>query len=48
MASRRAGSSVSDKTKLAPAELKQVQPLSKSPIISDGDKVIAESGAIIE
>ncbi|TPW31768.1 glutathione S-transferase [Martelella alba] len=32
----------------APDELKQVHPLGKSPVIEDGDRVIAESGAIIE
>ncbi|MBQ0754018.1 MAG: glutathione S-transferase [Gammaproteobacteria bacterium] len=36
------------KTMLAPAELKAVHPLGKSPVITDGDQVIAESGAIIE
>jgi glutathione S-transferase len=36
------------KTMLAPAELKAVHPLGKSPVISDGDQVVAESGAIIE
>jgi glutathione S-transferase len=36
------------KTKLAPPELKRVHPLGKSPVITDGDRVIAESGAIIE
>jgi len=35
-------------TRLAPAELKQVHPLGKSPVITDGDTVVAESGAIIE
>jgi len=35
-------------TSLAPPELKQIHPLGKSPVISDGDMVIAESGAIIE
>ena len=35
-------------TNLAPPELKAIHPLGKSPIISDGDQVIAESGAIIE
>lgn len=35
-------------TRLAPAALKQVHPLGKSPVITDGDVVIAESGAIIE
>lgn len=36
------------KTMLAPAELKAVHPLGKSPVISDGETVVAESGAIIE
>ncbi len=36
------------KTHLAPAELKQIHPLGKSPVISDGAAVVAESGAIIE
>lgn len=36
------------KTSLAPAELKRIHPLGKSPVVTDGDKVIAESGAIIE
>jgi glutathione S-transferase len=36
------------KTMLAPPELRQVHPLGKSPVIADGDLVIAESGAIIE
>jgi len=36
------------KTMLAPASLKKVHPLGKSPVISDGDIVIAESGAIID
>jgi glutathione S-transferase len=36
------------KTMLAPASLRQVHPLGKSPVISDGDRVIAESGAIVE
>ncbi len=35
-------------TMLAPPELKAVHPLGKSPIITDGDITIAESGAIIE
>jgi len=35
-------------TRLAPPELKAVHPLGKSPVISDGDLVVAESGAIIE
>jgi len=32
----------------APPELKAVHPLGKSPVITDGDKTIAESGAIVE
>lgn len=35
-------------TMLAPPELKAIHPLGKSPVITDGDKVIAETGAIIE
>lgn len=35
-------------TQLAPPELLEVHPLGKSPVISDGETVIAESGAIIE
>ena len=35
-------------TMLAPATLRQVHPLGKSPIITDGDLTLAESGAIIE
>ena len=35
-------------TNLAPPELKAVHPLGKSPVITDGDFVIAESGAIID
>ena len=35
-------------TMLAPPELKKVHPLGKSPVITDGDLVIAESGAITE
>lgn len=35
-------------TSLAPAELIEVHPLGKSPVITDGDQVIAETGAIIE
>jgi len=33
---------------MAPPELKQVHPLGKSPVLTDGDKTIAESGAIVE
>ena len=36
------------KTYLAPASLKQVHPLGKSPVITDGDVTVAESGAIVE
>lgn len=35
-------------TMLAPASLRQVHPLGKSPVITDGERTIAESGAIIE
>lgn len=35
-------------TLLAPASLRQVHPLGKSPVITDGDLTLAESGAIIE
>ncbi len=37
-----------EKTSLAPPELKTVHPLGKSPVVTDGDASIAESGAIIE
>jgi glutathione S-transferase len=33
---------------LAPPELKEVHPLGKSPVITDGGRMIAESGAIVE
>ena len=36
------------KTMLAPPELRQVHPLGKSPVITDGDVTVAESGAIVE
>ena len=36
------------KTMLAPPELQKVHPLGKSPVITDGGLVIAESGAILE
>jgi len=36
------------KTMLAPPELRAVHPLGKSPVITDGATVVAESGAIIE
>ncbi|TYP65619.1 glutathione S-transferase family protein [Stutzerimonas stutzeri] len=35
-------------TMLAPPELKQVHPLGKSPVITDGDLTLAESAAILE
>ncbi len=35
-------------TMLAPPELRQVHPLGKSPVITDGPVTVAESGAIIE
>src|SRR5262245_7428786 len=35
-------------TRLAPPELKKIHPLGKSPVVTDGDRVVAESGAIIE
>lgn len=36
------------KTRLAPPELSSIHPLGKSPVISDGDLKIAESGAIVD
>lgn len=36
------------KTRLAPPELKKIHPLGKSPIVTDGDLVLVESGAIVE
>ncbi len=35
-------------TRLAPPELKAVHPLGKSPVITDGDMTVIESGAIID
>lgn len=35
-------------SRLAPAALKEIHPLGKSPVLVDGDTVVAESGAIIE
>ena len=35
-------------TQLAPPELRAVHPLGKSPVITDGDVTVAESGAIVE
>src|SRR5271163_3871168 len=36
------------KTLLAPPALKAIHPLGKSPVITDGDLTLAESGAIVE
>jgi glutathione S-transferase len=36
------------KTSLAPPELLEVHPLGKSPVITDGELTLAESGAIVE
>jgi glutathione S-transferase len=36
------------KTMLAPPELRAVHPLGKSPVVTDDERVLAESGAIIE
>ena len=36
------------RTMLAPAELRKVHPLGKSPVITDGEVTLAESGAIME
>lgn len=35
-------------TRLAPPALRQVHPLGNAPVITDGDLVLAESGAIVE
>ena len=35
-------------TNLAPPELKAIHPLGKSPVITDGDLTIAESGAVVD
>ena len=35
-------------TSLAPPDLRDLHPLGKAPLITDGDKTLAESGAIIE
>lgn len=37
-----------EKTQQAPASLKKIHPLGKSPVITDGDFTVAESGAIID
>ena len=36
------------KTQLAPPALRQVHPLGKSPVITDGERTVAETGAIVE
>ena len=36
------------KTMLAPPELRKIHPLGKSPVVVDGEHVLAESGAILE
>jgi glutathione S-transferase len=36
------------KTMLAPPELRAVHPLGKSPVVTDGERTLAESGAIVE
>lgn len=36
------------KTMLAPAELRAIHPLGKAPIVTDGDRVLVESGFICE
>jgi len=35
-------------TSRAPAELKTIHPLGKAPVLTDGDKTVAETGAIVE
>src|SRR4029078_7968641 len=35
-------------TMLAPPELRKIHPLGKSPVVTDGDLTLGESGAIIE
>ncbi len=36
------------RTLLAPAELRQVHPLGKSPVVTDGELTLAESGAVLD
>ena len=36
------------KTMLAPPALREIHPLGKSPVIADGEHILAESGAIVE
>ena len=35
-------------TMLAPPELRAVHPLGKSPVVTDGDATLAESGAVVD
>ena len=37
-----------DASRRAPAELREVHPLGKAPVVRDGELVLAESGAIVE
>ena len=37
-----------DQHNMAPETLRKIHPLGKSPIVTDGDRVVAESGAIID
>lgn len=37
-----------DSRNMAPAALRDIHPLGKSPIIQDGERVVAESGAIVD
>lgn len=37
-----------EKTMLAPEALKKIHPLGKSPVLEDGELILAESGAILE
>jgi len=36
------------KTRLAPPELRRIHPIGKSPVLTDGEVTVAESGAILE
>jgi glutathione S-transferase len=36
------------RTRMGPPELKAVHPLGKSPVITDGDRTVGESGAIVD
>ncbi|MGK7297379.1 MAG: glutathione S-transferase, partial [Candidatus Wenzhouxiangella sp. M2_3B_020] len=37
-----------DETRLAPEQLKEVHPLGKAPVVTDGDRTLAESATILE